>query len=575
MENLNDNIVIKSNQVYKGAPELDYQVSATLEQNVKLLIETDRTSNLSLAELFDSERQESTTFRPTFKVDFLYKNNYSGTTNYNPFKNNMFILNGEEALNQKISGVTETWYGLPQYNEFDLIRTDINNVHIDFRPESASTYNWDYYVTYPFSSDTKFNMRWYQDINGNLLANFLSSDGIPCTLTAATINGSKYLQFICPVKHNLLPGEYVQFPSISYNGNNYFQVDSLGDFNFGSEEFIFNVLNPGFTGTTFTNGKTYLFKRVIDLTNTGDTTSRYYVRIHKVLTTTNEMDLENAGFDNNPFINPKQYEFSSLTPNNISKVTKLNSSQAYSVTNKVDIDINGLVDENQKPIDHLYLTFINKGYGGWFYNKNSGLKRGWEFNINSPKISPWWDFNQPLSNETSVTKSYYSKFQNTVQYDFYYNLTLNTGETIYGDWVEYNDYEQSGRTISPYYHKFVFNQKNFQVTTGNTNPVGYYYQVHNPMQIKAYSGYIEEGDPATIGGIPSYSYYSSNLGLLRWRDIYTYGYVDVDGNGVDYPFINQTHYPYTNVQFRLVPEGALLGLTLSTFKPRPLIDECE
>ena len=573
MENLNDNIVIKSNQIYKGAPEVDYQVPATLEQNTKLLIESDRIATLSLAELFDTERQASTTFRPTFKVDFLYKNNYVGTTNYKPFLDSLFVVDGNLALEQKLNGVTVTWSGLPQYYEYDLRRFDVDNTHIDFKPESASTYNWDYYITYPFSSDTKFNMKWYQNSNGNLLSNFLCSDGIPCTLTGVTYFGSNYLQFICPVKHNLLPGEYVQFPFLSYNGNSYFQVDRLGDFNAGSEEYIFNVLNPGFTGKTFEDGKTYIIKRVIDITNTADTTSRYYVRLHKVLSTTNELDLETAGFDNNPFWNVKQYEFSSLTPNNIAKVTKLSNSQSYSITNKVDININGLVDENQKPIDNLYLSFVNKGYMGWFYNNDYGLKRGWEFNINSPTISPWWNKTEPLSNETSINKTYYSKFQNGVQYDFYYNETLKTGDTVYGDWFEYNDYEQSGRTISPYYHKFVFNQKNFTIG-GTTNPRGYYYQVHHPMEIRAYSGYIEEGDPATIGGIPNYAYYSPNLNLYRWRDIYTYGYVDTSGNGVDYPFINEVQYPYKNVTFKLIPEGALFKLT-SNFKPRPLIDECE
>jgi hypothetical protein len=56
--------------------------------------------------------------------------------------------------------------------------------------------------------------------------------------------------------------------------------------------------------------------------------------------------------------------------------------------------------------------------------------------------------------------------------------------------------------------------------------------------------------------------------------LYTYGYVDASGNGVDYPFINEVQYPYKNVTFKLIPEGALFKIT-SNFKPRPLIDECE
>ena len=574
MDNVNDNIIIKSNNRYKGAPEVSYQVPTTLEQNTKLLIETDRTVNLDLSELFDQEREKSTTFRPTFKIDYLFKNNYSGTTQYEPFSYNLYILNGEKSLAQRIAGTTVTWYGIPQTYEFDLIRLDSYNTHIDYAPESATTYNWDYYLTYPYSADTNFNIRWYQETSGNLLASFLSSEGLPALLSGVTINGANYLQFTCPVKHGLSAGEYVKFP-FTYNGTNFFEVDSLGNDTVGSEEYIFNIYNAGYTGTTFKTGYVYMFKRTIDITNTADTTSRYYVRVNKVIKTTNELDLESAGFDLNAFNNPTKYEFSSLTPNNIASVSKLTNSQAYTITSKSDINISGLVDENQRPIDFMYLSLVYKGYAGWFMNKLCGLKRGWEFNINGPSISPWWDFNLPLSNETSVTKTSYSKVQNGVTYDFYYNETLNNGTTIYGDWYEYNDYQQLGRTISPYYHKLVFNQKNFQINIGNTNPTGYYYQVHHPMRIKSYSGYIEEGEPNSILDIPSYSYFSPNLNMLRWRDIYPYGYIDIDGDGVDYPFVNQTHYPYTNVQFRLIPEGASLGLTQSTFIPRPIVDECE
>ena len=574
MENITDNIVLKNTAKYKGAPDVDYTVPATLQQNMELLVETDRTVLLGQGELFETERQNSTTFRPTFKIDFLYSNNITGTTNYTFFKNSMFILNGVEAQAQKAAGVTETWYGTPQFTEFDLIRYDNFNPHLDFKPESASTYNWDYYITYPYSADTNYILKYYQNTNGNLLASFRVSEGIPATLTGATINGTKYLQFICPVKHGLSPGEFVKFP-FSYNGNSYFEVASLGNFTVGSEEYIFNVTNPGYTGTTFVNGNTYIFKRVLSLTNTGDTTSRYYVRIHKVKLPTNELILEKAGFDLNPFQNFYKYEFSSQTPNDIARVSRLNNSQSYDVTNKVDLDINGLIDENQKPIDEIFLTFVNKGYAGWFYNQKVGLKRGWEFNLTSPKICPWWDFNEPLSDENSIVKSSYSKFDNTTQYDFYFNLTMKENQEIYGDWYEYNDYEQRGRVVSPYYHKMVYNLNNFITKTGNTNPQGYYYQVHHPMKIRAYSGYIEEGIPSSLLGIPPYAYFSKNLGLFRWREIYTYGYIDVDGDGVDYPFINLSHYPYTNVNFRLIPEGARLGLTLSTFIPRPLIDECE
>jgi len=78
-----------------------------------------------------------------------------------------------------------------------------------------------------------------------------------------------------------------------------------------------------------------------------------------------------------------------------------------------------------------------------------------------------------------------------------------------------------------------------------------------------------------VTGIPNYANYSANKQVWRWRDLYSYGFVDDRGVGVDYPFINDAHYPYTNVIFRLVPEGATLTGLNYTLITQPIIDECE
>lgn len=565
-----DNIIVKNTQRFKGAPDTDYSVQATLLQTQKLYSETDRTVSLSLSELFDRERQQSTIFRPTFKIDYLYKNNYSGTTDYLNYRDNLLIVNGEYSLQLRLSGASELWYGVPQFQEFSLIRNDIQNPQINFETKLASKYNFSYYLSYSFSSDTGTTMAWYSQ-DGNLLRSFVSSDGIPCSMNNFKINGSRYIQFTSPVNHGLSAGEFVKFP-FKYNNIEYFQVDSLGDGRAGSETFIFNISNPGFTGTTFFPGSVTSFKRVISTSNPIETTSRYYVKLHKLLTNYDDLILERAGFDNNPFNNYKQYEFSSLTPNNIARVSQLTNSQSYSVTNSFDLDLNNVIDENQKPIDKIYLTFFLHGRYGWFSNK---LKKGWEFNMTSNAVSPWWDKTNDVSNQIARVFTY-QKVQSGRLFDFYYFDYLQKDEELMGDWVEYNDYEMSGRTISSHMHKFTFNQQVFQTNpTTQTNPEGYYYQVHHPMKIREYSTYIEEGIANNIVGVPTYSYYSQNTGFLRWRDLYSFGFIDSDGFGVDYPFINETHYPYEKVFFKLIPEGANLGLLFSDFIPRPITDECE
>jgi hypothetical protein len=167
-----------------------------------------------------------------------------------------------------------------------------------------------------------------------------------------------------------------------------------------------------------------------------------------------------------------------------------------------------------------------------------------------------------------------------------------SGDTIDGDFCEWNDYEQLERVISPYFHKLKFNQNVFQtslkssvvetdtispVGTVDTNAPGYYYQPHQLMRIRVFSDYVETGDLGLIQGVPSYSYFSNADQQFRWRDLYTYGFVDNLQQGVDYPFLNSAHYPYSDVNFRLIPEGInynenILGIN---FPIKPLIDGCE
>ena len=56
---------------------------------------------------------------------------------------------------------------------------------------------------------------------------------------------------------------------------------SLGNDNFGGNEYIFNIFNIGYTGNTFNNGVTGTFKRVINPDNILETKSKYYIRQHK------------------------------------------------------------------------------------------------------------------------------------------------------------------------------------------------------------------------------------------------------------------------------------------------------
>jgi hypothetical protein len=228
-----------------------------------------------------------------------------------------------------------------------------------------------------------------------------------------------------------------------------------------------------------------------------------------------------------------------------------------------------------RPLTELSLTIVNKGYSGYFNPPfgGIGLKQGWGFNL-SKIVNPWWSTNNQNS-DTSIPVSGYTLTSGQTK-TFYYNLDLQKGDVMDGDFCEWNDNEQIERVVSPYYHKMKFNQAVFATTpTPSTNAPGYYYKPHNPIKIRDFSSYIEEGDPATVSEIPDYAVFSKTNGTFIWRDIYTYGFVDSDGVGVDYPFLNGVHYPFTNTVFRLIPEGASNPLSTINTVALPTTDECE
>ena len=193
--------IIPSVQQYKSAPADDQQLSVVLEEQSQNLVEYDRTTNVSLAQVFDDERQESTIFRPTFKVSYLYSNVFTGTTNYLPFQYNLFYVDPEGSLFNSV------WKGYPQYYEFDFFRNDVADNHISYQAKSAYTYNWTYNITYAYDNDYKKQM--FAILNNNSF-NWIAEDGIPFIIKRSTENGNGIISFECICPHGLTVGESVE-----------------------------------------------------------------------------------------------------------------------------------------------------------------------------------------------------------------------------------------------------------------------------------------------------------------------------------------------------------------------------
>lgn len=573
------NIVLGSLR-YKTSPNVSMYVNVPMEQTQKELVEFDRSVDLSLQQVFLDEREQSNIFRPVTKFTFIFKNQYDGLTNYPPFRDNLYYSN---AINNAIiasSNPSISWQGYPQYFEFDFIRNDNNNVgytqppnnHLTFVNKSASTYNWTHYMSYAY--DNVYDRQMVATDQETLASwSWVASDGLPFIIKVGNDNNTRVISFRCVMPHGLLVGDSV-YLTFDYNGEYFFQVSSLGDVGFGSEEFIFNISNVGYTGTTFNQGVTGVFKRVINVANSGETMSTYYVRRNKILTNVEDSQLIKAGFEQNIFNSKVKSEPAVLTPNNLSRTSVKEGGQAYTLSFNDDIDITELIDNQKRPLSELFFTTIWKGTFGW----TSPLKQGYEFNLPlyNGIPSPWWDVANTNSNTTIPTGTYNSQ---TIppQGPFTYQQNLNKGDIVDGDYCEYNGYDQTERVISNLKHKFTFNNLFFTLDTiaPQNNQFGYYYRPHNPIVIRRFSDYIEEGSAVNVVGIPNYAFYSNLSNSFRWRDLYPYGYIDADGIGVDYPFMNGKQYPFVNTIFRLIPEGTKTANQYINEIAEPVTDECE
>lgn len=591
---------LKGSLRYKQSTEKDIQLQIPLSGKLKELDEYQRQISINLAEVYNNERQKSTLFLPTCKFQLLFSNAYTGVTAtlsnpYPPINNNLYYVNSEATKQlQIIAPNTIQWPGFPQYNEFSFIRNDYgvegyttgNDSHVEFEKEMATKYNWNFYVSYCFSAETEKDL--FYIFNENSSITWKPKDGIPYIMQQVTAEGKTLWQFRCAVNHNLSMTDYVKLPSVvleDSSGNQFperdtFPIYSFGDGTFGSEKKIFNILDLNYfqASSSFFPNKTGQFLRVIDPDNSTESVSKYYIRLHKVITGLNDAILTNCGFEQNAFKTQIKFESGNLTPNFVSRVSVKEDSQSYNVSFKKPINLVGLTDNRKRPITELFISVVNKGYFGYFNPPvdnlipgSPALKQGWRFNI-TEKTNSWWYRTTPNSNLNLGTASY-SRVSNNITYNFYYNQDYNLGDVIFGDLCEWNNLTQTETVLSEYYHKFVYNPSVFDIQTSPTSPTGFYYKPHNKIKIRSFSDYVEEGNSQTTDSVPKYAFYSQNTDNFMWRDIYEYGFIDSDGEGVNFTFMNGIHYPYQNFMFRIIPEGTNVGVTSSIQLPE--IDECE
>lgn len=571
--------IVRGSDRYAGAPDTDLFIQVPIENTKKSIIEGDRTVLLNLEERFDHERQISTKFRIAGKIVNLFDNIVSGkTNNYQPFENELYLIDPTKSVVDALGDVSlADWRGYPPYDEFNFFRTSGVPGHIIYRSKSASTYNWSTYLTYPYSNDYNQYMTYTNEENGAKIT-YQVSEGVPYVIKNRVVNGKNMLTFYCGYKHNIVEGDYIYLQT-PINGSNLLEVYSLGDQAFGNDDKVLNVYNYGFTGSTINDDYMGNLKKVINPNNSGETMSKYYVRKHKTLTDVSNVDLTRMAFEQNNFPVKKKLEYSALTPNQVTRISVKDGRGSFGVSFDKDIDIISLMDNLDRPITELFVTIVNKGYMGYFNsppisNPTKGLEVGWSFNFLRDSIDDWWS-KINVNNKDNITNDYYDKQgDNGLNIRFYYNKDLPIGTELKGDVCEWNEFNQKETVVSPISHKFSFNPSIFSTNADINLPDGYTYNPHHSVKLRTYSDYIEVGDKDDVSGVPDYSFFSKYEGQWRWRDIYSYGFVDTGGNGVNYPFLNGEHYPFADILFLQTPLMKNNNV-YNNIIFQPIIDNCE
>ena len=551
--------IVLGSERYATSTDKPVWVQVPLAGQRRDMVEGERNIFISQLQQFNDERQASDTFRISGKLVNLFENVLSGSTTYVPFKNFLYYTN---SVNNAISNTTNpnaAWEGFPQFYEFTFYREQGIPGHVPFVAKSASSYNWMVYLTYPFSSDTTQRMSWTSEKFGVTNANFLVSDGIPFVMDNGTIDGVKVVYFYCATNHNLKIGDFfeVNIPTQPFgiDFKKVFQVYTLGDGTYGSEKNVFTTYDQKYTLTQIQTGTYGNFKRILTNTNSGETKSRYYVRLHKTLTEISDVDIFKSGFETNPFKTEHKLEYSALTPNSVQRVSFKDDNQNYSFSFSKDVTIDGLLDNNNKPLTKLFVSAVQRGYMGYFNPPSltinglpTAIDIGWEFNFLQNSVDTWWNHSSTINKDNIPLDSYLHNSSN-----FYFNQILPLGSTLKGDFCEYNDFEQKEYVLSPGIHKYSFNPTYLLDSSPATYPSGYCYKPHHEIVIRVFSDDLETAKKGEVDNIPSYSWFSEVEQTFFWRDIYSYGFIDGDGRGVNYPFINGAHYPFTSILFNQYP----------------------
>jgi len=564
--------IILPSKKFFGSINEDQTIRVGLEETENLLREGDRTIILNNAELFNKERNESSNYKIHGKLKMVFRNLYSGSSEYNPLLKRLYLVG---------DGSNNNFDGFLPYQEFAFLRKDVfrqvNTIqtvsslttytpvitysgeteHVTITSIDAPYHNWNVYLSYVYGQDSTYPMKY--TLSGGTSFSFTAGDGIPFRVESLP-NSYK---FTSPVEHGMSSGEFITLSGGSFNNTvdvtgRTFSIISVGDSIYNSEKYVLEISKSELpSGTTLS---TVVFgKRCLDRNNITGSTSSYYVHKHKTLTEREDYILDKIGFESSIWENERKLLLENSAGTSDVLVER-NMMESLIYDFKEPFILTGLTNNLGYLPTELYVTVILANRNGYF---EYPPKVGWKFNFHDT----WVDehFNGTGSTETSITTSGFSRTISATTYNFVSGTDLPLNTVLHGAFVEYNRSELQERIISEGYHRFsnplfVFDYGQTGTTStfsggSITNMYGLFYQPHHRVKLRQLSPYIETSKTNQVYGLPQNAKYFEDEALWKWRDLYDHGFIDPEGFGTNYPFINNIHYVKSDINFYLRNEN--------------------
>lgn len=563
--------IILPEKEYAKAPEKDLVTKIGLNTSEELLREGDKTILLDVQDLFGEERNESPKYKIYGKLKMIFRNLYSGTTGYAKLQKSLY-LNGDGATGAQNEGF------LP-YDEFAFLRRDLlrevitepdvnagtmgtytgygvsvtgNNNHASISTMDAPYHNWNLYLSYVYGSDPEYPISYTLTGGVKTPSGNKAKHGIPARVT----DKGSYYKLTTPVPHGIEQKEFVVINGTAHS------IKSIGDEVYESEKYVINVDKTELSGTTISG--VIMIKRCLSDNDVTGTTCSYYVHKHKTLTDNSAYIMDKAGFETPIFEDEKKLLFENSAQENDVLVER-NRMESVIFDFREPFILTGITNNLDFTPSEVYLSVVFKNGSGYF---EYPPKVGYKFHLHNS----WVDehFSGSTSNETGMSGQTFTRTQGSDTYTFSSGTTLPKGTILTGAFVEYDPVNLKERIISESLHKitnpvsiFDFNQDDSVYYLGNSaqNKMGLYYQPHYRIKLRQLSPYIETSNTDNIYDLPDNVQYFPKEGIWKWRDVYDHGYIDDEGNGTNFPFVNGQHYVMQDINFYMRNEKEYLNKT--------------